>query len=105
MIYRAIIIILLGLSMQVNAQSSNRFSGNINVKRFIKEYLKADSYRADNELSEANIKKVVEKYVDKYRVDTNITDTIFILETRNFESRVFWGSLWSFRIYGRLLSM
>ena len=95
MIYRAIIIILLGISMQINAQNSNRFSDNVNLKRFIKEYLKADSYRADDELSEANVKKVVEKYVAKYRVDTNINDTIFILETRGFETRIFYGSLWN----------
>jgi hypothetical protein len=95
MIYRVIIIILLGMSIQVNAQNSFRFSDKISKKGFIKEYLKADSYRADTELSEANIKKVVEKYVDKYRVDTNINDTIFILETRAFETRIFYGSLWS----------
>ncbi len=95
MIYRLIIIFLLGLSLQANAQDSNRFLDKVNLKKFIKEYLKADTYRADIELSEANIKSVVEKYVIKYRVDANINDTIFMLETRGFETRIFYGSLWN----------
>jgi hypothetical protein len=65
------------------------------MKKFIKEYVTTEKYSADDELGRANIKNVVEKYATKYRVDTNINDTIFILETYILESQKYFGSLWN----------
>jgi hypothetical protein len=90
-----LIILLLGLSIQANAQNSNRFSDKVNLKRFTKEYVKTKKYNTNGEFSKANIEKIVEKYASKYRVDTIVNDTIFILETCILESQRCFGSLWS----------
>lgn len=95
MIYKIMIILVFGFSIQVSAQNSNKFSDKINLKKFIKEYIEIDKYRADTELSEVNIQNIVEESVAKYCIDININDTIFILETRILETRIYYGSLWN----------
>lgn len=95
MICKIIIIILFGLSIQINAQDSKKFSDKINIEKFLKEYLRINKYKVDTEFNGDDIKKLVEKYAAKYRVDTNINDTIFILETCGLETRICYGSLWN----------
>jgi hypothetical protein len=95
MTHKSIIILILGFSIQVNAQISNRFSDKVNMKKFIKEYLKIDKNNIENKSLVTNIQDVIEKYVIKYRIDTNVNDTLFILETCGFETRNCFGSLWN----------
>lgn len=78
-------------------QGNNRFSEKINMKKFIKEYWEVDRDKSNIKTSRTNIIKLIMKYSDKYNVNLNVSDTIFILETCSVESMMCYGSLWSQR--------
>lgn len=94
MTYKLLLFFLLSL-FSIEVQNNDRFSNKVNLKRFIKEYRDIDKNKSDVEISKTKILKLVTKYVDKYNVDLNISDTIFILETCTIEYMKCYGSLWS----------
>lgn len=95
MTHKSIIILILGFSIQVNAQIPNQFSDKVNMKKFIREYLKTDKNNIENKSLVTNIQGVIEKYVIKYRIDTNVNDTLFILQTYGLETGYSYGCLWN----------
>lgn len=94
MIYKLLLFFLL-LLLSIEVQSNNRFSNRVNMKKFAKEYWELDTDKSNIELSRTNILKLVKKYSNKYNVDLNVNDTIFILETCSVESMMCYGTLWS----------
>lgn len=94
MIYKLLLFFSLLLS-SIEVQATNRFSDKINMKKFISEYWGIDKDKSDIVTSKTNIAKLANKYSQKYNVDLNVSDTIFILETCFVESPECYGSLWS----------
>ena len=94
MVYKLLLFFLLSL-FSTEVQSNDRFSNKVNLKKFIKEYREVDRDKSNIGTSEANILNLIKRYSDRYNVDLNINDTVFILETCSVESMTCYGTLWS----------